>query len=322
MEELNKSGVLESGKCSVVEPKPAQLKDVELVHEPDYVELVRRICVSGGGLLDLGDTVVNRESFDVALLAVGGVAEATKLVAAEKFHNAFALVRPPGHHAGPYYAYGFCLFNNIAVAAKCLLQRLNYDRILILDLDAHHGNGTQEIFYETDNVLYISLHQDPRGFPGTGFVDEIGEGKGLGYTVNIPFPFRIDDEIYLEAMDRIVTPIARQYEPQFILVSVGFDGHHADPIGGLSLSTRGYIEAFSKTLDLASQLCRGKLVASLEGGYNLKYLGKTAAAVIAKMAGFSYTVRDSRPVARPTIRKRAEQIIKSVERVQSSFWKL
>jgi len=320
MEELNRNGVFESEKCSLVRPKPATIGTVELVHEHDYVQLVQRMCASGGGVLDLGDTVVNRESFEVALLAVGGLLEATDFVANGKYDNAFALVRPPGHHAGAYYAMGFCLFNSIAIAATHLLHDRGFNRILILDVDAHHGNGTQEIFYDTDKVLYVSLHQDPRGFPGTGFTDEIGEGKGLGYTVNIPFPYRIDDQIYLKAFDEMVVPIAHQYKPQFILVSAGFDGHYTDPIGGLSLSTDCYTKVFSRILDLAAQLCDGKLVASLEGGYSLSFLGKIVTAVMSKMADFAYSVRDSHPVSNPRTRKRAEQIIEDVKRIQSSFW--
>jgi len=320
MEELNRNDVFESEKCILVKPKPATIETVERVHEHDYVQLVQRICASGGGVLDLGDTVVSRESFEVALLAVGGALEAIDLVATGKCDNAFALVRPPGHHAGAYYASGFCLFNNIAIAATHLLRDKGLNRILILDLDAHHGNGTQEIFYDTDRVLYVSLHQDPRGFPGTGFADEIGEGKGLGYTVNVPFPYRIDDQIYLKAFDEIVVPVTRQYKPQFILASAGFDGHYTDPIGGLALSTNCYTRVFSKTLDLAAQLCHGRLVAILEGGYSLSFLGKITTAVISKMAGFAYTVRDSHPVSNPRTRKRAERIIGDVKRIQSSFW--
>jgi len=320
MDELNRNDVFESEKCLLVKPKPSTTETVENVHEHDYVQLVQRMCASGGGLLDLGDTVVNRESFGVALLAVGGVLEATELVATGRCNNAFALVRPPGHHAGAYYASGFCLFNNIAIAATHLLRDRGLNRILILDVDAHHGNGTQEIFYDTDRVLYVSLHQDPRGFPGTGFADEIGEGKGLGYTVNVPFPYRIDDQIYLKAFDEIVIPVVHQYKPQFILVSAGFDGHYTDPVGSLSLSTNCYTKVFSKTLNLAAQLCGGKLVATLEGGYCLSFLGKMVTAVISKMAGFAYNVRDSHPVSNPRTHGRAERIINDVKRIQSSFW--
>jgi acetoin utilization deacetylase AcuC-like enzyme len=322
MRKLNKSGLLETGKCSLVEPEPARVEHVKLVHESDHIQLVQNVCASGGGFLDLGDTVVSPESFEVALLAVGGAMKAVDLVMAGKFRNAFALVRPPGHHAGPYYAMGFCIFNNTAVAATHLLRHFNLERILILDVDAHHGNGTQEIFYGSDRVLYVSLHQDPMEFPGTGFVDEVGEGKGLGYTVNVPFPFRINDQIYLKAFDQIVVPIIQQYEPQFILVSTGFDNHYTDPVANLSLSTLGYGKIFGKILELASKFCAGRLVAILEGGYSLRFLGRMAVSVIARMAEVQYFTKDKRPMADPSILKQAEKIIEEVKRVQSSFWNL
>jgi len=295
---------------------------VELIHESEYVQLVKRLCASGGGLLDIGDTVVSPQSFEVALLAAGGAIKAVDLAMAQKFRNAFALTRPPGHHAGPYYALGFCVFNNTAIAAAHLLRSFNLDRILVLDVDAHHGNGTQEIFYDSDRVLYISLHQDPTEFPGTGFVDEVGDGEGVGYTVNIPFPFRIDDQIYLKAFNQIVVPIIQQHRPQFILVSTGFDNHYTDPVASLSLSTLSYAKIFGKVLELASEFCAGKLVAILEGGYSLRLLGRMAVSVIARMAEVPYLIKDKRPVVDPGIRKRAEKIIEEVKRVQSSFWSL
>ncbi len=320
-EELEKSGLLETGRCSIVKPKPARLEDVELVHEPDYISLVEDLCKSGGGLLDLGDTVVSPKSFEVARLAVGGAIEAVKLVAEEEFQNAFALVRPPGHHAGRYYALGFCIFNNAAVAANYLLHRFGFKRILILDIDAHHGNGTQEIFYNTNRVLYVSLHEDPRGFPGTGFVDEVGEQVGRGYTVNLPFPFRTPDEVYLKAFDQIVIPIAQQYEPEFILVSVGLDGYYADPVGALSLSVHIYAKVFSEILDMASEYCNGRLAAILEGGYHLSALGRMTCSTIAKMAGVSYVVESKRGLqSSARLVRRAERVITEVKRVQSSFW--
>ncbi|MFQ5758859.1 MAG: histone deacetylase [Candidatus Bathyarchaeia archaeon] len=322
MKELNRSGLFETGRCSLIEPKRASIDDLKLVHKPDYIQLVERCCVSGGGLLDLGDTTVSPKSFETALFAVGGALEAVNLVMTGRFENAFALIRPPGHHAGPYYAMGFCLFNNVAIAATHLLKHFNIQRILILDIDAHHGNGTQEIFYDTDRVLYISLHQDPTGFPGTGFIDEMGKGRGLGYTVNIPFPFWIDDKVYLKAVKEIAVPIIQQYKPQFILVSVGLDGHYTDPVSELSLSASCYLKTFSKVLSLASQLCTGKLVAILEGGYSLNYIGKMAAAIIAKMAGVPYTVQDKARVASARVKEQAEKIIREVKSVQSSFWDL
>lgn len=322
MKELNHSGLTQSGKCALIEPEPAKIEDVELAHEPDYVRLVKKVSEYGGGILDLGDTVASAKSFDTALLAVGGAINAANLIIDGKFKNAFALVRPPGHHAGPYYAMGFCLFNNIAIAATYLLKNFSLDRILILDVDTHHGNGTQEIFYETDKVLYVSLHHDPRGFPGTGFADEVGDDKGLGYTVNIPFPFHVVDQIYLEAVDQIVLPIVRQYRPQFILISAGFDGHHSDPVGELSLSAFCYVETFEKILSLASEFCGGKVVAVLEGGYSQQFLGTITTAVIAKMSDTAYTIQDKRLTANPQIKKRAQRVLSEVKDIQSFFWDL
>ncbi len=322
MKELKESGIFESGKCSLVEPEPASVADVELVHETDYVRLVEEYCSFGGGLLDLGDTLVGPESYETALHAVGGTIGAVDLVMAGEFQNAFAMVRPPGHHAGPDYAMGFCLFNNVAVAAVHLLRDSHLKRLLILDVDAHHGNATQEIFYETDSVLYVSLHQDPTEFPGTGFVDEIGKEKGLGYTVNIPLPYGTDDQAYLRAFNHIVVPVIQQYKPQFILVSTGFDAHYTDPVASLSVSSSTYLKIFEKVLNLASQFCMGKTVGVLEGGYSLSYLGKMTAGVVGRMAGIAYTVRDKHPAATPEIRRQAEKTIGEVKRTQSSFWDL
>ncbi|MEM2118649.1 MAG: histone deacetylase, partial [Candidatus Bathyarchaeia archaeon] len=206
--EWNKLG--QKRNIQFVKPEKAQNEDVELVHMPEYVKLVEAVCKAGGGLLDLQDTVVSSNSFDVALYAVGGTLTATHLIMEGKNRNAFALVRPPGHHATRHRALGFCLFNNAAIAAQHLIEKFNLKRILILDLDAHHGNGTQEIFYATDKVLYVSLHEDPAGFPGTGFAEETGKVDGKGFNVNVPLPFGTGDSEYLQAINEIAMPIARQ----------------------------------------------------------------------------------------------------------------
>ncbi len=320
--ELARSGLLKSGKCAYVQPKSAKREDLTLVHENDYLELIRKTCAAGGGVIDLGDTVVSPRSYEAAVLAAGALIDAVSLVASRRAKNAFALVRPPGHHAGAYYALGFCLFNSAAIGTSHLLNRLGFNRVLIVDIDAHHGNGTQEIFYDTNRVLYVSLHEDPRGFPGTGFIDEIGEAKGLGYTVNIPLPFRTDNTAYQEALDEIVIPIASQYRPEFVLISAGFDGHYTDPVGELALSTRSYEETFAKLVALANQLCDGRLVATLEGGYNLNILGNLVTSAIAKMAGAFYRLGDNRRNVRPQVSKKAEQVINSVRSIQSSYWEL
>jgi len=322
MQGLKANNFFKKGLCSLVTPKKASIDDLEIIHDPDYVKLVEKYCRSGGGVLDLGDTVVSKESFEVAQYAVGGSLEAVNLVNEGRFQNSFALIRPPGHHAGAYYARGFCIFNNIAIAATHLIRKHGFRRVLIIDIDAHHGNGTQELFYDSAEVLYAGLHQDPTGFPGTGFVDEVGEGEGLGYTVNIPFPFRVNDKIYLEAFDQIIVPIAEQYKPQFILVSAGFDMHYTDPVASLSLSVFAYQAIFERILNMASKLCNGKIAAILEGGYSLSFLGKIASATVAKMCNTHHKIEDEVPKCPLRVWKRAEEVVKEAKRVQSSFWKL
>jgi acetoin utilization deacetylase AcuC-like enzyme len=318
--ELKRGMLSRSKNWQFVIPEKARIEDVELVHDIEYIKSVETLCRSGGGLIDLEDTVVSPESFEVALYAVGGTLKAVNLIMEKKFENAFALVRPPGHHAERFRAFGFCVFNNIAIAARYLLEKFNLQRILILDIDAHHGNGTQETFYGTNKVLYISLHQDPRIFPGTGFIDEIGEGEGLGYNVNIPFPFRTGDQIYLKAIREIVTPMIHQYKPQFILVSAGLDGHYTDPVADLSLSALCYQEIYEMIVNLASETCKGRLVSVLEGGYSLKFIGKIAATTIAKMSKAFYVLNDEAPATSQSSIMKGRKVIEDVKEVQRVFW--
>jgi len=320
--ELKRGKLSKSRNWQFVEPEKARIEDVELVHDRTYIEFVESICKSGGGLLDSGDTLASPKSFEVALYAVGGTLKAVNLVMARKFENAFALVRPPGHHAGKFRAYGFCIFNNIAIAAKYLLKKFRLKRILILDIDAHHGNGTQETFYETNKVLYVSLHQDPRDFPGTGFIDEVGEGEGLGYKVNVPLPYRTGDQVYLKAVKEIATPIIYQYKPQIILVSAGLDGHYTDPVASLSLSALCYQKVYGTIVNLASEICEGRLVSVLEGGYSLSFIGKIAAAAIAKMSGNFYAVADKILTPKKRVRMQGENLIKEAKKVQRAFWNM
>jgi acetoin utilization deacetylase AcuC-like enzyme len=311
-----------SSVCEVLEPAPAGIDTLKLVHTYQHIRLVRRMCEYGGGVLDLGDTVVSPQSYDVARHAVGGAVRAVDAVLSDGFKNAFALVRPPGHHAGRSYAMGFCLFNNVAIAAAYSIKRLHFRRILVVDIDAHHGNGTQEIFYDTSKVLYLSLHEDPHEFPGTGFIDEIGEGEGVGYTVNIPLPYGVSDKTYIQAIDTILVPIIQQYSPEFILVSAGYDGHFSDPVGRLGLSSLSYRMAFERILSLASTVCNDRLVALLEGGYNLTYLGKLVTLTLSKMAGIPYSMVDKNQPMQPRTVKQAEKVIESVKEIQSAFWNL
>jgi acetoin utilization deacetylase AcuC-like enzyme len=320
--ELKRSKFSKSKSWQFVEPENASLEEIQLVHSPDYIKFVKNLCRLGGGFLDLGDTVVSKESFEVAKYAVGGALKAVDLVMEKSFKNSFALVRPPGHHAGKFSAAGFCIFNNVAIAAEHLLKNFGLNRILIFDIDAHHGNGTQEIFYKTDRVLYTSLHEDPRSFPGTGFADEVGEGEGLGYNVNVPLPFGANDRIYLKAVNEIAIPIIRQYKPQFMLVSAGLDGHYTDPVANLSLSALCYEKVYWKIIELASQICDGRLVFVLEGGYSLKFVGKLAALAIARMSGSNYTVDDRVVAASMRVKRQGERVLKEAKKIQESFWNL
>jgi len=320
--ELKTGQLSKSSNWQFEQPRKAGVRELTKVHDAEYVNQVQALCKCGGGLLDSGDTVVSPESYDVALYAVGGTLKAVDLVMSRKFVNAFVAVRPPGHHAERTRGLGFCLFNNVAIAAQHLLGRYGLKRVLILDLDVHHGNGTQSIFYKTDKVLYISLHEDPTEFPGTGFVHEAGEAAGLGFNVNVPLPFLTSDCVYLKAMEEIAVPIAAQYRPQFILVSAGFDAHYADPVGSLSLSALCYKKIFSTLTDLAAGVPSGRMVEVLEGGYGTRFIGKIAASAIAEMSRSKYALHDRVLTESRQVRVRGEQIIKEVKEVQRGFWNL
>lgn len=322
MNELCKPKFPTKKNWQFVEPVRASLENVELIHGLEYVKLVEAVCRAGGGLLDLEDTEVSRESFEVALYAVGGTLKAVDLVMDRGFQNAFALVRPPGHHASKYRACGFCLFNNVAIAAKYLIEKRGLKRVLILDIDAHHGNGTQEAFYGDSRVLFVSIHEDPSGFPGRGFIDEVGEGEGMGFNINVPLPYGTEDQIYIRAFREIAQPIIAQYKPQFVLVSAGFDGHRSDPVGNLCLSQRGYDRVFEMIIKLALDHCGGRLVSVLEGGYSPRVLGRLVSSAIARMSGMSCSVADEARMADEGAKKRGEKVLREVKRAQSAFWRL
>lgn len=253
------------------------------IHEPRYVDFIRKFAKSGGGMLDI-NTYLNSRSYQVALLAAGGAVQASEAVLSGQIKQAFALVRPPGHHAFPSLAGGFCLFNNIALAAEHAIHNFGLERVLIVDFDVHHGNGTQDIFYSRGDVLYFSAHQYPL-FPGTGHWKEIGEGPGEGFTINIPLPAGIGDQGYARAFAEILTPAAERYRPQLILVSAGYDAHWRDPLAEMRLSTIGYARLIQMLLDLAEEHCDGKMVLVLEGGYDLPALSSSVAATCAILLG-------------------------------------
>jgi acetoin utilization deacetylase AcuC-like enzyme len=326
MRALNELGILSSEKCRIEKPRMADVKNIELVHRSEYVQHIKQICLHGGGLLD-GDTVLSPQSFDVALMAVGGILKACELVLSKQFKNAFALVRPPGHHAGisgralKASTNGFCIFNNIAIAAAHLLQEKLANKILILDIDAHHGNGTQEIFNNTSKVLYVSLHQNGI-FPGSGSEGEVGVGEGEGFKVNFPLPPESDDKIYMKAFDEVAMPIIEQFRPDVVLVSAGFDAHHSDYITSMALSAFGFSELIQRALNIAEKMCERKLIATLEGGYSNEALSKALPAAIAKLADIPVKIADKEPTSPQIIVNEAMKVIGNVKRIQSKYWNI
>lgn len=262
------------------EPAAADDAAIELIHTAGHVARMRDFVARGGGHLD-ADTVASPGTWDAAVRAVGGLVEAADSVSAGRADNAFCLVRPPGHHATPDQAMGFCLFNNVAIAAAWLLETGRVKRIAVLDYDVHHGNGTQDAFYDRADVLYVSTHQYPF-YPGTGHWRETGAGPGEGYTINLSLPAGSGDAVYAGALAQIIEPALRRYKPDLVLVSLGFDAFWDDPLASLRLSIGG---AYTPLLRSALDLANGRLVVALEGGYHLGALAYGVEAVCQLLLG-------------------------------------
>lgn len=265
---LDSSGL--SGRLTAVEARDATREDLTLVHTGEHVDQIQQLAASGGCWAD-PDTWVGPRSYDAAVRAVGGTLAAVDAVMEGRVRSAFCALRPPGHHATPSRAMGFCLFNQVAIAAQHLIARHGLLRVAVLDVDVHHGNGTQEAFHRRGDVLYVSTHQYPF-YPGTGHFQETGEGPGAGTTVNLPLPRGTRDGDIRRVVEEVAVPVVRRFAPQFILVSAGFDAHHADPLAGLELSVDGYGWLMATAKTLAEELCGGRLVLVLEGGYHLTAL--------------------------------------------------
>jgi len=261
--------------------RDARLEELAWVHTPEYIHRIEATQERSFSMLD-PDTGAGPESYAAALRAAGGVLQAVDAVLEGGRSGAFALVRPPGHHAEADRAMGFCLFNNVAVAATYALRRHGLERVLIVDWDVHHGNGTMHSFYDRPEVLYFSIHQYPH-YPGTGSVEEIGRGKGAGYTINVPLPGGQGDADYLAVFRQVLLPVAREYAPELILVSAGFDAHQEDPLADMRLSADGFACLTAALRGLAAECCPGRLALALEGGYQLKALAEGVAAVLTEL---------------------------------------
>jgi acetoin utilization deacetylase AcuC-like enzyme len=296
-----------------IAPRPAEEDEITLIHTRSYFDEIKE--TAGKERVDLDpDTSTSARSFEAALLAAGGLLKAADMVISGKIRNGFALVRPPGHHAEASQARGFCIFNNVAVAAQYLIKKHGLKRILIVDWDLHHGNGTQNAFYSRRNVLYFSTHQFPY-YPGSGFWSEVGSGDGEGFTVNVPLsPGKTDDD-YLFIFRRLLVPIAKAYKPEFILVSAGFDIFAGDPLGGMEVSIQGFGVLAAELVELAEETAGAKLLLTLEGGYNLFGLRDGARKVLLVLAG-----KERPQPGTPTATEALQRELTPVFKVQKKFW--
>ncbi len=286
LDALREEGLLE--RMVPIPFRQAKAEEIAMVHEPAYVDLVRMACDEGFTSIGSRDTRLCAKSYDVAALAVGGVIAACDAVMAGRVSRAFCAVRPPGHHAEADRAMGFCLFNNVAVAAEHLVRNHGLRRVAIVDFDAHHGNGTQHLFETRRDVFYVSVHERPGsiGFPGTGEETEIGAGEGEGFTLNVPLSHGAGDAEYRAAFEDKILPKLEEYGPEFVLLSAGFDALAADTISHLGLDPASYERTTARLKNVAGRLAKGRMVSVLEGGYPLDHLGPAVAAHVLALGEF------------------------------------
>ncbi len=307
------SAISERPGLQRVEPRLANADEVALIHEGRHIDAVAGTKGVARSAFD-GDTPASAQSYDTALLATGGVLSLIDGVIAGDLDNGFAMVRPPGHHAERDRAMGFCLFNNVAVGAAYLRERHGLERVLIVDWDVHHGNGTQHSFYGDPSVMFVSTHRFPF-YPGTGSLEEVGHGDGAGFTVNIPFPGGFGDVEYAAAFEAIVEPVAEEYDPDFILISAGFDPHVRDPLGGMAVTEAGFASMAKSLLAVARRCCAGRCVAVLEGGYDLNAIRNSSAAVLGQL------MDSEAEIPPPAGESRAAPVIDAVRRTYADYWR-
>ncbi len=304
-----------SGRLTPVQPRPATLEELAYIHTPEHIKKIA--STAGKSFVSLDpDTQTSAKSYEAALMAAGGLFALIDAREAGKIDNGFALVRPPGHHAESNRAMGFCLFNNVALAAEYARRNHGLERILIVDWDLHHGNGTQRSFWEDKQTLYFSTHQYPY-YPGTGALGEVGGKTAYGYTVNCPLSSGYQDEDFAQILERIVRPIARQFKPDLILVSAGFDIYYEDPLGAMLVSPKGFARITQILMEVAGEVCEGRLLLALEGGYHLEGLHLSVMAVLKELLGETIlSSQEQRTDPRPDL-----PIVDRVWAIQKNFWK-
>ncbi len=322
MKYLKERKVFDDVNITLQKPPAVTLSDLEQVHPKDYIDLIHNAS-DREARLD-ADTRTSKGSFTAALLAAGAGIKAWQEIQAGNLKNAFALIRPPGHHANAQSARGFCLFNNISVLARHITTTIPDSRVLILDIDAHHGNGSQEIHYTESNTLYLGFHQDGRTlYPGySGYTDELGEGPGRGYTVNLPLPPGTTDLSFLQALSTIFPPIVEQFQPTAILVSAGYDGHFRDYQTNLQFSATAYFKATQLVMELAQKISKGQTVMFLEGGYELRALSESIYNTLVAMSGHGDPVSEKPPTEDSRIKKYITMLLAETKKALKPWWKI
>lgn len=312
---IEQERLVERLKLVDIKPREATKEELAWVHDSRYIELVASTDGKPYVRLD-PDTSTSPDSYKAALMAAGGLMEAVKSTFEGAVQRAFALVRPPGHHAERNRGMGFCLFNNVAIAAEYALKRLGAKRVAIVDWDLHHGNATQHSFYSRSDVLYMSTHQYPY-YPGSGAEYEVGEGEGEGFTVNVPLSSGSGDAEYIAIFEEIFKPIILEYKPDIILLSAGFDIYERDPLGGMKVTARGFGQLTRVLLEASEDVCGGKLVATLEGGYDLTGLAQGVKSVLEMM------VKEPSEREREVFEasKSLELLIEGIKKVHKNYWK-
>lgn len=306
--------------------RPATVDDLTAYHTPEYVARVREICLAGGG--DTGEgALAGPDSYEIALLAAGGAMAAVDAVVAGTVRRAYALVRPPGHHAVAEKGLGFCLFNNIVIAARHAQRAHGIERVLILDWDVHYGNGTHDAFYADPSVLFISLHQRGLYPAASGELDEVGTGKGKGFTVNLPLPAGSGDAVYAAAFERIVRPIVDEFRPQLVMISAGQDASTMDPLGRMCVTTEGFRRMTTAVMEMADRHADGRLVLVQEGGYSELYAPYCTLAIFETLLGERTDIPEpldpARLRAQPPaheIGPSAEATLAAIAEMQRGYW--
>lgn len=304
----------------LVSPRMAKKEELELIHSSNYIDLVASTSGKPYVRLDM-DTSTCAKSYETALLAVGGLLELTKNVLEGKLDNGFALIRPPGHHAERDRAMGFCIFNNVAISAKYAIKNFSLERILIVDWDVHHGNGTQNSFYEDPKVLYFSTHRYGFFYPGTGGAKEIGKGMGEGFTINVPLSMGLGDSEYANIFEKILKPVALEYKPQLVLVSAGFDIHYKDPLGGMEVTEKGFARLTQILMEIADSTASGRIIVTLEGGYDIYGQRDSVKYVLKELVQDSPLEKKEMIEAENQAFHRIEPLISRIKEIQKKYWK-